>query len=117
MSFAGMYGTTGVSVSMVHFSWIPVSLASSGARESAEMKTEPQPNHPDQAVKDRALLRGAEHMDVRPFVVHVPQDTLDDLRTRLGRTRWTGEIEDGWAFGVNRDELRALVAHWTDRFD
>ena len=48
-------------------------------------------------------------MNARPFVIHVPQDTLDDLQVRLGHTRWAAELEDGWTFGVNRDELRALV--------
>jgi len=58
-------------------------------------------------------------MNVQPFAIHVPQDTLDDLRVRLGRTRWAGkgEIDDGWTFGVNRDELRALVEYWADGFD
>src|SRR5690348_15159183 len=54
---------------------------------------------------------------VKPFVIHTRQDTLDDLRERLSRTRWTDEIDDGWTFGVDRDELRALVDHWARRFD
>src|SRR5262245_47944974 len=56
-------------------------------------------------------------MSVKPFAIHAPQETLDDLRVRLQRTRWADEIDDGWAFGMNRDELRALVDHWTDGFD
>ena len=56
-------------------------------------------------------------MNVSSFAIRVPQDTLDDLRARLGRTRWAAEIEDGWTFGVNRDELRALVEYWGDGFD
>jgi microsomal epoxide hydrolase len=56
-------------------------------------------------------------MSLTPFVIRTPQDALDDLRLRLSRTRWADEIDDGWTFGTNRDELRALVDHWSDRFD
>ena len=38
-------------------------------------------------------------MEIRSFAVDVPQATLDDLRARLGRTRWPDEVEDaGWDF-------------------
>jgi len=35
-----------------------------------------------------------DHTDaeIRPFRIDVPQEELDDLRDRLGRTRWPGEI-------------------------
>ena len=56
-------------------------------------------------------------MHVSPFTVNVPQSTLDDLQTRLSRTRWADEISDGWTWGTNRAELSALVDHWMHRFD
>src|SRR5262249_30204771 len=56
-------------------------------------------------------------MSIDKFIVDVPQPTLDDLRSRLRRTRWTDEIDDGWTFGTDRAQLRALVEHWTDVFD
>ena len=31
-------------------------------------------------------------MTVQPFTVHVADDTLEDLRERLARTRWPGEL-------------------------
>ncbi len=41
-------------------------------------------------------------MDVQPFTVHVPEETLVDLRERLARTRWPGELPDtGWDYGSN----------------
>jgi len=32
-------------------------------------------------------------VDAQPFEVNVPQETLDDLRERLGRTRLPDEVE------------------------
>ena len=31
-------------------------------------------------------------MEVRPFTIHVPDDVLDDLRRRLGQTRFPDEL-------------------------
>src|SRR6185295_13075389 len=46
-------------------------------------------------------------MRVKPFMVQVTQQALDDLRDRLERTRWTDEVEDdGWDHGTNRSYLR-----------
>jgi len=57
-------------------------------------------------------------MSVIPFEVRVPQQTLDDLRYRLERVRWTDEVEDeGWDHGTNGPYLKALVEHWLTRFD
>ena len=57
-------------------------------------------------------------MPLEPFVVRVPQPTLDHLRDRLLGTRWMDEVEDNaWTYGTNRAYLRALVEHWAQRFD
>ena len=50
-------------------------------------------------------------MEVRPFTIHVPDDVLDDLRQRLGHTRFPDEIPgSGWGYGSNLDRsiYRAL---------
>lgn len=53
-----------------------------------------------------------------PFRLAVPQDELDDLQARLQRLRWPGEPRDaGWSYGANLDYMRALMAHWRDRYD
>lgn len=53
-----------------------------------------------------------------PFAVEIADETLDDLRTRLGRTRWPDEIEGiGWEDGVDRSYLQELVDYWRERFD
>jgi pimeloyl-ACP methyl ester carboxylesterase len=57
-------------------------------------------------------------MTVRPFTVHIPQKTLDDLHRRLARTRWTDEVESaGWDYGTNLDYLKELVEYWQNQFD
>lgn len=57
-------------------------------------------------------------MSVKSFMIDVPQETLDDLRQRLGRTRWPDEpLEKGWDHGVDPGYLRALTEHWLRDFD
>ena len=56
-------------------------------------------------------------MTISKFLINVPQQTLDDLKERLRRTRWADEIDDGWTFGTEHGELRALVDYWAGAFD
>jgi len=57
-------------------------------------------------------------MSVQPFTVQVPQVTLDDLRDRLARTRWTDEVAGaGWDYGANLSYMKDLIAYWRDGFD
>lgn len=57
-------------------------------------------------------------MSVQPFEVNVSQDTLDDLRQRLARTRWPDEVADaGWDYGANLAYLKELAGYWQDGFD
>jgi len=55
---------------------------------------------------------------VEPFRVHVADEVLDDLRTRLRHTRWPDQIPDiGWEQGTELDWLQRLVSFWADEFD
>ncbi len=57
-------------------------------------------------------------MEAQPFEVSIPQETLDDLRDRLARTRWPGEIPGvGWDRGVPLDYLKDLAEHWRTGYD
>jgi len=57
-------------------------------------------------------------MTIEPFRVDVPQATLDDLRDRLARTRWTDEVEGaGWDYGTNLGYLKELADYWQHDFD
>jgi hypothetical protein len=53
-----------------------------------------------------------------PFHVSVPEDALDDLRTRLARTRWPDELPGaGWSYGVPVTRIRELAEHWRTAYD
>ncbi len=53
-----------------------------------------------------------------PFRVEVAAEALDDLKRRLGATRWPdGETVANWDQGVPLAKMKALVAHWRDEYD
>jgi pimeloyl-ACP methyl ester carboxylesterase len=53
-----------------------------------------------------------------PFIIHVEQERLDDLHTRLERVRWPGDCaNDDWSYGVPEGVRRDLVAYWRTDFD
>ncbi len=55
---------------------------------------------------------------VEPFEVHVDDSVLEDLRDRLGRTRFPDQMEGtGWEYGTPVPYLRELVEHWRDTYD
>jgi epoxide hydrolase len=55
---------------------------------------------------------------VRPFKIHVDDSVLADLRQRLARTRFPGEISgSSWDYGTNLAYLKDLVAYWRDKYD
>ncbi len=55
---------------------------------------------------------------IRPFTLETPEAVLDDLRERLRRTRFPGEVHDsGWTYGANLAYQKELVAYWLDGFD
>jgi pimeloyl-ACP methyl ester carboxylesterase len=54
---------------------------------------------------------------IEPFSIAVPQADIDDLRSRLARTRWPDAGAGGWADGTDRAYLQEIVAYWRDEFD
>jgi len=53
-----------------------------------------------------------------PFRIEVADEEIDDLLSRLARTRWAGDFaNDGGQFGMPAARLRALVAYWLNGFD
>lgn len=52
------------------------------------------------------------------FHIHLADDVLDDLRSRLRRTRWPDQIPNiGWQQGTELEWLQSLVAYWGNEFD
>src|SRR5438874_4729296 len=57
-------------------------------------------------------------MSIQPFNIAIAQADLDDLRDRLARTRWPGELPGvGWSRGVPLDYLKELAAYWGTGYD
>ncbi|MBD2870350.1 epoxide hydrolase family protein [Paenibacillus arenilitoris] len=55
---------------------------------------------------------------IRPFRIDIPQADLDDLKDRLARTRWSGELPGvGWSRGVPADYLKELAEYWRSGYD
>jgi pimeloyl-ACP methyl ester carboxylesterase len=55
---------------------------------------------------------------VESFRISVPDAVLEDLRERLGRTRWPDEIEGAaWEYGTSLPHLQELVEYWRTSFD
>jgi pimeloyl-ACP methyl ester carboxylesterase len=52
------------------------------------------------------------------FSISVPDEVLDDLRSRIRCTRWPEEIPGvTWEQGMSIGYLRSLLGHWADGFD
>ena len=52
------------------------------------------------------------------FKVHIPDDVLADLKSRLARTRFPDQVAGaGWEQGTSLEYLRELIAYWRDKFD
>ena len=55
---------------------------------------------------------------IERFEIRVDASVLEDLRSRLARTRFPDQIEaTGWEYGVPIDYLRKLVEYWRDEYD
>ena len=57
-------------------------------------------------------------MRPEPFQIRVPGEVIQDLRTRLIRTRWPDEVPGaGWEYGTNLTFMRQLTDYWVEEFD
>jgi pimeloyl-ACP methyl ester carboxylesterase len=53
-----------------------------------------------------------------PFALSIAEHELDDLRSRLARTRWIDDFpESAWELGVSRAYLQELCEYWRTTFD
>jgi pimeloyl-ACP methyl ester carboxylesterase len=58
-------------------------------------------------------------MQIKPFLVNIPDPQLDALRARLRQTRWPddGYETEAWTQGTDPEWLRALVEYWATAYD
>jgi hypothetical protein len=57
-------------------------------------------------------------VEVRPFTIFVPEEEVEELRSRLRRTRWPEPATvDDWSQGVPLDYARDVCGYWADAYD
>jgi microsomal epoxide hydrolase len=55
---------------------------------------------------------------IHPFRIAIPDSDLDDLRSRLARTRWPDELPGaGWDYGIPLGYVRDLAEYWRTGYD
>ena len=55
---------------------------------------------------------------IEPFTIAIEDDVLQDLKTRLQRTRLAPDYNnDGWDYGTNGAYLQELIAYWAEGYD
>src|SRR5262245_23262217 len=56
--------------------------------------------------------------EVRSFQIEIPQEQIDDLRHRIGATRWpTMELVADRSQGVQLATVQGLARYWTSEYD
>jgi pimeloyl-ACP methyl ester carboxylesterase len=57
-------------------------------------------------------------MSKSSFSIDIAPAVIDDLRRRVGQTRWPIDFaNDQWAYGTNLDYLKELAGYWADGYD
>lgn len=56
-------------------------------------------------------------MSAEPLAIAVEPATVEELRRRLGATRWPAQPEGGWDLGADLDEVRELCEWWAESYD
>ena len=55
---------------------------------------------------------------IRPFMIEIPEERLDDLHRRIAATRWpTRELVDDRSQGVQLATMQALADYWVTEYD
>src|SRR5262249_52567315 len=75
----------------------------------------------DAGASSRAMRQAKTEADsqaIRPFHAHVPQEALEDLRSRIAATHWPGkETVDDPSQGVQLARIQELVRYWGTGYD
>lgn len=57
-------------------------------------------------------------MNVQSFRLHIPEEALSDLNSRLDQTRWPDSIVDSdWRYGASVAYMKHIVDYWRAEFD
>ena len=65
-----------------------------------------------------AAAQSPDMSRVEPFTIDVAEDVLEDLESRLARTRWPHQpAGTGWEQGADTAYMRELADYWLDEYD
>lgn len=65
-----------------------------------------------------AMSLAAQDTSIREFTIDIPDETLVDLKSRLSRTRFPGQIPGSeWDYGSDTAYIRELVDYWRHSYD
>src|SRR5258707_12601665 len=57
-------------------------------------------------------------VEIKPFRIAVGDDVLDDLKSRLRRTRWPeAELVDDWSQGAPLQWIQEVCGYWAETYD
>jgi pimeloyl-ACP methyl ester carboxylesterase len=57
-------------------------------------------------------------LSIRPFVIDIPEERLEDLRRRLSTVRWPKPVSGAkWSDGADLEFLQRLTDYWLNTFD
>ncbi|MBV9512026.1 MAG: alpha/beta fold hydrolase [Caulobacteraceae bacterium] len=57
-------------------------------------------------------------LTITPYQLDITPAAVDDLRARLARTRWPGQLDGGgWDYGTEEGYLQGLCRHWAEAYD
>jgi pimeloyl-ACP methyl ester carboxylesterase len=60
----------------------------------------------------------SDPMQTTPFNIHVSEEVLSDLRTRIRNTRWPAPAPGpAWEHGTDFDYLKGLLNYWANDYD
>src|SRR5579863_1108401 len=69
------------------------------------------------AVRSRSSVHTVSE-DLTPFQIEIPDPVLDDLSSRLSRTRWPErETVDDWTQGIPLSFVQELCRYWIHEYD
>ncbi|MEV5012671.1 epoxide hydrolase family protein [Streptomyces sp. NPDC004227] len=55
---------------------------------------------------------------LEPYTIHIPDEILEDLRTRLRATRFAPDLDNATeVYGLSTEYIRPLVEYWAEGFD
>lgn len=78
------------------------------------------PTGPANRVEDLSGAAGSAVVPpmANPFTVSIPDEALDDLKTRLANTRWPEEeTVDDWSQGVPLSYVKEVCQYWAEEYD